>query len=62
MSIVRWGEHGSSVYIIGADAGWECVGCRDGMTDDGIRDHIAWHRERGDVVPALVEERLRCPT
>jgi hypothetical protein len=67
MSVVRWGESGSKVYIIGMDKvetgwHWECVGCnRPGnygllpvMVEHLRTEHIA----KGDCVPEFVFERL----
>jgi len=64
MSVVRWGEDGSGVYIIGTDAGWECVSCwrlpETFLGDlDAMLEHVKWHREQGDIVPSYVEEELR---
>lgn len=62
MSIVRWGEADSNVYIIGFDDKWECVGC-DGLnalaTYEDFLQHLKWHRERDHVVPDFVETRLK---
>ncbi len=61
MSIVRWGEDGSNVYIIGTDK-WECVGC-DGPDSysDGERflNHLKWHRDQGHCVPEYVADRIK---
>ena len=64
MSIVRWGEDGSNVYIIGPSSGpeWECVACDGPLnftpTPLFIR-HLEWHRDRGDCVPTWVDNELK---
>lgn len=62
MSIIRWGEQGSSIFVIGPETNrWECVGCSgpDAYSDhDTFVKHLAWHRDRGDCVPDIVESRL----
>lgn len=65
MSIVRWGEEGSNVYIIGIDHDrWDCVGCDlypDATTADLTKfiAHLNRHRQAGHTVPAWVEEALK---
>lgn len=70
MSYCRWGEDGSSVYVIGAYTNLEkssvylwCVECeREGAvckTAAEMLQHLQAHRERGDTVPERAFERLR---
>ena len=64
MRYVRWGEQNSNVYIIGeSDGGYWCVCCSAPehrfKTLEGMIRHLDWHRQKGDVVPDFVEERLR---
>jgi hypothetical protein len=62
MAIVRWGEFGSAVYIIGSGVGWECVGCDGPAPCDHdpkkFFEHLKWHRDRGDNVPEFVEYEI----
>jgi len=65
VSIVRWGEDGSNVYIIESESGWECVGCDrpDSLCPfdhpiEKFLQHIESHRRDGHTVPSYVESRL----
>lgn len=67
MSIVRWGTDNSSVYIICEDMekglGFRCVGC-DGpgassYEKEPFLAHLKWHRDKGDCVPAFVDDEIR---
>jgi hypothetical protein len=68
MSYARWGEDGSSVYVIGTNDGERdllvCVQCSEGSSfscESALQmlSHLIAHRERGDVVPERAFERLR---
>jgi hypothetical protein len=65
MSIVRFGEEGSDVYVFYSSEGIECCGCkqvgRSVSYEDERRmiDHLLVHRERGDYVPPFVFDDLR---
>lgn len=62
MSLVRWGENGSHIYIIGSEsdpAPWECVNCSlpdsvksYAMTDEELKTHVVLHKNAGDTVPS----------
>ena len=67
MSLVRWGQDGSNVYIIGADdpdgdPAWLCSGCdlngRWQKTSEGMSKHLKDHERLGHCVPAWVYEEL----
>jgi hypothetical protein len=65
MSLVRWGQDGSSVYIIN-DVRFSppddfcCVMCDDGqgLSDTQLVEHLKQHQAKGDTVPAWVFEAL----
>ena len=64
MSIIRWGQNGSDVYVYeDMDGRLVCCNC-DGLdaitTDtDKFLAHLKWHRDRGDCVPARVDDEVK---
>ncbi len=66
MSLIRWGELDSSVYVIGEpdDGAWLCVACGISekparfKSDDVLLSHLAEHQSRGDTIP-LAEIKAR---
>jgi hypothetical protein len=66
MSIIRFGEQDSDVYVYLSDEGWECCGCcfvTEGFraaprTRDEMMRHLELHRLTGDVVPEVAFLRL----
>lgn len=67
MSFIRFGEHGSSVYVYqGHVTGWGevlvCCGCfGDGGAYETAAEmiaHLREHQRRGDVVPGHIFEGL----
>lgn len=67
MSIIRFGEQDSDLYVYLSSRGWECCGCWfvcEGFiaaprTRDEMLRHLELHRCAGDVVPEVAFERLR---
>ena len=60
MSVIRRSEDGSDVYIyedlggrLVCACGWRCT-----VDIDKFLAHLNWHRERGDIVPARVDEEI----
>jgi hypothetical protein len=64
MSIIRWGEQDSNVYIYeDMDGRLVCCAC-DGpnavTTDTAeMMVHLKWHRDQGHIVPSCVDERIQ---
>ena len=67
MSVVRFGEGGSDVYVYptsGLPGQWECCGCYihtprfNCSTVDEMADHLRQHLATGDIVPSFVFDRL----
>lgn len=67
MSVIRFGEEGSDVYVYASVKGyWECCGCRlvkeqsqsQFYTADGMILHLQYHLSCGDVVPESAIRRL----
>ena len=66
MSIIRFGEQESEVYVYLSTQGWECCGCwfvREGFkapprTREEMMRHLELHRLTGDVVPEIAFQRL----
>lgn len=72
MSLIRWGEEGSNVYLIEVGDGggplFHCVGCDCGgaviegklTTVQRVIEHLEHHRdELGHCVPDVVFERIK---
>lgn len=64
MSVVRWAQEGSNLFIIGTGGGWECVGCDEpnayNQPLDGMLAHIKAHRlDPNCCVPPWLEDKLR---
>jgi hypothetical protein len=67
MSLIRFGEQNSDVYVYQSDRGLECCGCsfvsadhcQSPKTSEEMIRHLELHRLAGDVVPEKAFERLR---
>ncbi len=65
MSLVRFGQDGSDVYVYGSSDGWECCGCKLNASTwtypdpRALVEHLLVHREQGHTVPEYVLEDLR---
>ncbi len=58
MSLVRWGQDGSSVYVYN-DAGTNKIRCCCTPsflcdTDSGMKAHLIGHKKKGDTIPPWV--------
>lgn len=69
MSIIRFGEEDSDVYVYESSQGMECAGCSLlSSAEEGFRApsrsrvemfrHLELHRLAGDKVPEIAFERL----
>lgn len=64
MSLVRWGEEGSNVYLIGLDAvdgepaEVQCVSCCT-LAPGEVMAHLEWHKSLGHCVPQVLYDRLK---
>lgn len=64
MSLIRWGEDGSNVYMIGVfegDGGPEliqCCACAT-LSESEVIGHLKWHETQGHCVPQLLYDRLK---
>lgn len=67
MSIIRFGEQDSDIYVYLSSDGWECCGCcfaSEGhrvmlKTNEEMIRHLELHRLTGDVVPEKAFSELR---
>ena len=65
MSLIRWGEEGSNVYMIGLSDDAElparmiqCCGCTT-LQEGEVIEHLKWHEAQGHCVPQLLYDRLK---
>lgn len=68
MSLVRWGQDNSDVYVIAnVDGTWHCVGCSlvgarvPANEPERFIQHLDFHRFLGDSVPQYVYDELKEP-
>lgn len=63
MSLVRFGQEDSDVYVYPGEEGWICCGChldrRGPYSDAELIQHLNDHRESGDKVPEFCFNILR---